>query len=370
MIKDSQLFTPFTKRPISLLSEEGEWRGSFELGLDNDTLQGFYRDMLRARLLDERYSRLQRRGKVSFHAPAAGHEGAQVGVARVLKPGFDWLFPYYRDAGMVLSLGVPMGEILAQALATRADKNRGRQMPAHPGSRALNVFTVASPIASHIPPAAGAAISMKLRGTGQVAVASFGDGATSEGDFHAGINFAGAQGAPIVFVCENNRYAISVDIRKQTASETIAEKAKAYGMPGYYVDGMDPLACYFVMREAVGRARDGLGPSLVEMLVYRYGPHSSADDDSRYRPQEEVAAWRERDPLGRMQRFLARRDLWDDAWEEALRTETNTELDEAVKEAEAAGDVPSAWMFEDVFAEMPEHLRAQRDALLKQDEIT
>ena len=362
----SQLFQPFTPKPISLLNEAGEWTGPFALELDNSTLQGFYRDMLAARLLDERYSKLQRSGKTSFVAPAAGHEAAQVSVAHAVKPKFDWLFPYYRDAGMVLALGVPAVEIMAQSLATRADPNRGRQMPAHPGSKDYNVFTVASPIASHVPPAVGAAISMKLQGTGQVVVTSFGDGATSEGDFHAGINFAGAQGAPIVFVCENNRYAISVDYHKQTAAETIAAKAQAYGMPGYFVDGMDVLACFFVMKEAVARARDGLGPSLVEMLVYRYGPHSSADDDSRYRPQEEVEAWWKRDPLVRMQRFLEKRDLWSRDWDDEQRAVINKTFADAVKEAEAAGEVPLEWMFEDVYAEVPRHLREQRETL-KQD---
>lgn len=360
VIKDSQRFQPFTSKPISLVSEQGEWTGAFEPGLDDATLQDFYRTMLAARLLDERLGRLQRQGKTSFVAPAAGHEAAHIGTARAMKPKHDWLYPYYRDMGMVLALGVPAVELIAQSLATQADPNKGRQMPAHPGSKAFNVFTVASPIASHIAPAVGTAISMKLQNTGQVVVTSFGDGATSEGDFHAGINFAGAQGAPIVFVCENNRYAISVDYNKQTGSENIAVKAHAYGMPGYLVDGMDVLACYYVMREAIARAREGLGPALVEMAVYRYGPHSSADDDSRYRPKEEVEAWRKRDPLGRMQRFLAKRGLWDEAWEAELREEVDKELAEAVKEAEAAGKIPLEWMFDDVFAERPAFLEAQR----------
>lgn len=364
MIKDSQLFQPFTTKPIALVSETGEWLGSFDIDLDEDTLKGIYRDMLAARLLDERYSKLQRMGKVSFIAPAAGHEGAQAGIARSVKAKHDWLFPYYRDAGLVLALGVPVVEILGQALATKADPNKGRQMPSHPGSKEYNVFTVASAIASHVAPAVGAALSMKLRNTGQVAVVSFGDGATSEGDFHAGINFAGAQGAPIVFACENNRYAISVDYRKQTASDTVAEKAQAYGMPGYFVDGMDPLASYYVMREAVERAREGAGPALVELLVYRYGPHSSADDDSRYRPKEEVESWRKRDPLLRMQRFLDKQGLWQDEWKETMIREINQELADAVKQVEAAGEVPVEWMFDDVYAEMPWHLQEQRQDVL------
>jgi 2-oxoisovalerate dehydrogenase E1 component alpha subunit len=363
MIQEVQRFKPFSSKPISLLSEMGEWQGSFELDLDGEKLLTMYRDLVRARLLDERLGKLQRMGKTSFVAPAAGHEGAHIGVAHALRPGFDWLFPYYRDMGMVLALGVPPKELFAQSLATRADPNKGRQMPAHPGSATLNVFTAASPIASHLGPAVGAAISMKLQGTTQVAVASFGDGATSEGDFHAAVNFAGVQGAPIVLVCENNRYAISVDFHKQTASENIAVKARAYGMPGYVVDGMDTLACYYVMQEAVERARSGRGPSLVEMVVYRYGAHSSADDDARYRPREEVQRWRQRDPLLRLKRFLERRGLLDDAKEAVLKEGAEAELAAALKEAEAAGPVPTDWLFDDVYAERPAFLEEQRAQL-------
>lgn len=351
MIQDSQRFRPFTETPISLIGDRGQWIGSFELELAEDTLLGFYRDMMAARLLDERLTRMQRGGKISFAAPSAGHEAAQVGIAHSLKAREDWLFPYYRDTGLVLALGVPAREIMGQSTATKADPNKGRQMPAHPGSKAFKVFTVASAIASHIPPAVGTAISMKLLNTGEVAVASFGDGATSEGDFHAGINFAGVQGAPIVFACENNRYAISVDYHKQTASETIAAKAEAYGMPGYLVDGMDVLASYFVMKEAVERARSGHGPALVELTVYRYGPHSSADDDSRYRPKDEVEAWKKRDPLKRFERFLQRRGLWDEGWAEDLAASIKVEQQEAADAAEEAGLWPAASMFEDVYAE-------------------
>jgi|TARA_Y100000814_G_scaffold293555_1_gene275630 2-oxoisovalerate dehydrogenase E1 component alpha subunit len=360
VIRNSQLFEPFTDEPISVVSESGEWTGSFEFDLDPVLVKQMYREMVATRLLDERMIRLQRTGRISFVAPAAGHEAAQVATAHTVIPKEDWLFPYYRDSGLVLALGIPPVELFGQIMASRADPNRGRQMPAHPGSKAFNLFTGASPIASHIAPAVGAAISMKLRGTGQVVVTNFGDGATSEGDFHAGINFAGAEGAPIVFVCENNRYALSVGYNKQTGSENIAMKAHAYGMPGYHVDGMDLLACYFVMRDAVKRARDGAGPSLVEMVVYRYGPHSSADDDSQYRPKEEVEAWWRRDPLVRTKRFLEKLDLINEEEDLALRHEVDTELKEAAKLADQAGPIPTDWMFEDVFDELPPHLLTQR----------
>lgn len=363
MIQNTRLFKPFTKAPISLLSDAGLWQAPFELETPPDTLLKLYRDLVVARLADERLSRLQRMGKTSFVAPAAGHEGAQVAMAHAMKPGFDWFFPYYRDLGAILALGVPPREVFAQHLATRADPNKGRQMPAHPGSAPLNIFTAASPIASHIPPSVGAAISMKLQNTGQVTVVSFGDGATSEGDFHAAINFAGVQGAPIVFVCQNNRYAISVDYHKQTASESIAIKAQAYGMPGYLVDGMDTLASLLVMQEAVAHARDGRGPVLVELLVYRYGGHSSSDDASHYRSSEEVEAWWQRDPLPRFRSLLESQNLWDEVQEADLRSEVEATLAAALGEAEAAGRVPTEWLFDDVYDELPAALREQRGEL-------
>lgn len=363
MIKDSQMFSPFTEQPIQLLDDAGNWIAPFELDLSKEQLLSMYQDLLSARLLDERLGRLQRRGRISFVAPTSGHEGAQVGVAHAVRAKHDWLFPYYRDTGMLLALGVPAVEIFGQNMATQADPNKARQMPSHVGSKDFNVFTIASAIASHIPPAVGAALSMKLQNTGQVAVTSFGDGATSEGDFHAAINFAGAQGAPVVFVCENNRYAISVDFRKQSASETVVEKAHAYGMPGYLVDGMDVLACYYVMKDVVERARAGFGPSLVEMFVYRYGPHSSADDDSRYRPKEEVDAWKQRDPIKRLKTFLIKQNYLTNEQNDALIAQCDETLAQAVKVSEAAGSAPVSWMFEDVYAELPQHLKDQAELL-------
>jgi len=360
VIRDSSRFQPFSERPARLVGDQGEWLGAFELDLGDELLVQLYRDLVLARLLDERLVRLQLQGKSSFVAPSSGHEAIQIAIAHAVQPGRDWLFPYYRDYGVATTLGVPLVEIFGQMLGTRADPAKARQMPSHPSSRSLNMFTAVSPIAAHVPPAVGAGVAMKLAGRGEVCVTSFGEGATSEGDWHAAMNFAGVQGAPVVFVCENNRYAISVELQKQSGSATIAEKAHAYGMPGYRVDGMDVLACLYLMRELVGRARDGFGPALVEATVYRYGAHSSADDDSMYRPAEEVAAWRRRDPLPRYRALLERLDLWDAAAEEAFRAEANTALSDAALAAEAAGDVPFAWMFDDVYAEAPWHLDEQR----------
>lgn len=364
MIADTQNFKPFNPDPIAVLSQSGDWIAPFALTLDDETLKTIYKHMLAARLLDERFIKLQRSGKMSFVAPHSGHEAPQVAAAHAISKGTDWLFPYYRDYAMTLALGQSVLEILAQTTGSRLDTAKARQMPMHPGSKALNIFTGASAIASHIPPAVGTAISMKIRETGQAVLTSFGDGATSEGDFHAAINYAGAKGAPIVFLCENNRLAISVDFNKQTGSETIAIKAKAYGMPGYLVDGMDVLACYYVLKECVENARAGLGPSLVEAQVMRFGAHSSADDDTVYRSKEELELMRQRDPILRMRRFLEKQGLWSDKAEEKFIKETQLAFQTALDTLAEAEKVPLEWMFDDVYAELLPHLAQQKKEFL------
>lgn len=361
MITETQRFEPFNDQPIRLIDEAGAWIGGFACDLDVPTLQAMYRHLLLARMVDERLVLMQRTGKSSFVAPSAGPEAAQVGIAYALRPGRDWLYPYYRDTALAIAVGWPLAELFGQMMGTRADPARGRQMPAHPGSRPLRMFTVASAIASHVPAAVGSAIAQKLRGDGDATLCSFGEGATSEGDWHAALNFAGAQGAPIVFACQNNGYAISVGMRQQSGSHNIAVKAHAYGMPGYLVDGMDVLACYYLMRELMAAARDGFGPALVELLVYRYGPHSSADDDGVYRPAEEVAAWRERDPIPRFRRYLEGRGLWDDARERQAREQLAGEVDTAAAAAQQAGAVPLEWMFDDVLSRPTPQLERQRE---------
>ncbi|MDX2003857.1 MAG: thiamine pyrophosphate-dependent dehydrogenase E1 component subunit alpha [Meiothermus sp.] len=366
MIKERVKIEPFTPEMIRLTDPQGNWVAPFEHGLSPDQLRQFYRDMLAGRLLDEKFTILIRTGRTSFVAPSAGHEAAQVGMARAMQIGHDWFFPYYRDNTSSLTVGITPREIFGQMLGTRADGGKARQMPEHFVSRALNVFAPCSAIASHVPPAAGAAISMKIRETGQVAVASFGDGATSEGDWHAGINFAAVQRAPAVFVCQNNRYAISVNISQQTASENIAVKAHAYGIPGYHADGLCVLTSYFVMQEAIERARRGEGASLVELVVNRFGAHSSADDHLRYRSPEDLANERTQDPLPRYQSFLERQGLWDEGWAQDLRAEISSQLETALQEATASGEPEALEMFDDVFAARAWNLEEQRNLVAEE----
>lgn len=350
----------FTDEPIAVLDDDGRWNASFAPGLDDKALVKAYEDLVMSRLLAERLEKMLRTGKISFTAPTEGHEAAYAGIAHAMRCGHDWLFPYYRDTGLAAIVSSPE-DILAQQQATLADRNKGRQMPCHPGSDEDRIYTVCSSIASHVPPAVGTAMAAQAQGSDEVVIATFGDGATSEGDWAAAVNLAAVQHAPVVFVCENNGYAISVSQDQQTRSKHIADKARAYDIPGYCVDGMDPMAVFHVVHQAIEDARAGHGPALVELCLYRYGAHSSADDDSIYRSREEVEYWKGRDPLPRMRRYLESRELWDSERDEQLYEHTRTALTEAVDKTAAAGTPPVDWLFEDVFADMPWHLREQRE---------
>jgi 2-oxoisovalerate dehydrogenase E1 component alpha subunit len=245
------------------------------------------------------------------------------------------------------------------------DTALGRQMPDHVTARDLRFGSVTAPIGTQITQAVGFAWAAKLRGDPTVVGVYFGEGATSSADFHTGLNFAGVYRTPTVLLCRNNSWAISLPANEQTASDGFAQKAIAYGIEGVRCDGNDALAVYTTVREATERAQRGEGPTLVEMITYRLGGHSTSDDPKRYRTPEEVELWAARDPLTRMRRHLMGRDLWDDKQETRTRTRFETELGEAIERAEAKGPPDLASLFEDVFAELPWHLREQREALLQ-----
>jgi pyruvate dehydrogenase E1 component alpha subunit/2-oxoisovalerate dehydrogenase E1 component alpha subunit len=245
------------------------------------------------------------------------------------------------------------------------DIGRGRQMPNHYGNRDVNFVSPSSPVGTQIPIAVGTAWAMRIRRERTVSLTYFGDGATSHGDFHVGMNFAGVFQVPCVFLCKNNQWAISVPLSRQTASKTLAEKAAAYGFEGVRADGNDVLAVYAATKRAVDRARSGGGPTLVECLTYRMGPHSSSDDPTRYRQAEEVERWKHRDPVERFRRYLEAKGLHDAAWDEALRKELDDAITEAVRHAEKVPQPPTESVFEDVYAEMPWHIREQMEEFVK-----
>src|SRR5205085_366627 len=289
----------------------------------------------------------------------SGQEASQIGTAYAATKE-DWIYPSYRTHSIALLRGVPLKVLYDQLYGDGTDAAKGRQMPNHFTLRSANMVSVSSPIGTQISQAAGTARAAQIRGDKVVTWVYFGDGGTSEGEFHAGMNFAGVWKAPCVFVCENNHWAISVPEEKQTASKTFADKAIAYGMPGVRVDGNDVLAVYTASRDARERARKGQGPTLIESVTFRIGPHSSSDDPKRYQAPELLESWKKKDPIARFQAYLKGKRLWTEAWEKELNDEIQAAIGQAIDAAEQTPPPPVESMFEDVYAKVPPHLAEQR----------
>jgi pyruvate dehydrogenase E1 component alpha subunit/2-oxoisovalerate dehydrogenase E1 component alpha subunit len=322
--------------------------------VESAVLREIYRAMLRGRLLDERMVTLQRQGRIAFYAEARGQEAAVVGAVAAFAPT-DFVVPAHREIAAALYRGLPLRAVIAQILGNGNDISKGRQMPVHPAApRALNFLPPSSCVATQLPQAAGFAWAAKMQKETQkkplVVLAFLGEGATSAEDFHTGMNFAAVYRAPVVFLCENNGWAISTPASEQTASETFAVKALAYGMPGVRVDGNDVLAVYAAAREAAERARQGDGPTMIEAVTYRMGAHSTSDDPARYRGEADEAAWRARDPLPRFGTWLAAEKVLDGATAEAMRAAIDDEIREAFAAEESAPPPPLRSLIEDVFA--------------------
>ena len=333
---------------MQIIDPQGNLVGD-DPGLDPGIYQAMYRNMVLARELDRRMLALQRQGRIGTYAMLEGHEAVQIGSAMALRPD-DFVFPSYREHGVQITHGLPIDVLLAY---WRGLPNSGWDVEKY----RTGIVTV--PIASQLPHAVGYSYYRRLLGDDTVTAVYFGDGATSEIDFHSGMNFAGVWKTPTVFVCANNLYAISVPYHKQTASETIAQKADAYGFPGVRVDGMDPVAVYLATREAVERARRGEGPTLIEAMTYRYGPHATADDPTLYRTDDEVAEWRKKDPIDRMRRFLENRDLLDEREVEKVAMEVTDAVNGAIAEIEARPLPDRDDAVRHGFHKVPEHVVEQ-----------
>jgi pyruvate dehydrogenase E1 component alpha subunit len=349
---------------LTVLSPDGKVKESDAPDLSEETLREMFRLMLLTRAFDDRGMNLQRQGRIGFYLPSRGEEGLQIGCATALRPD-DWVYPSYRIPGLALARGAKVETLLHQIFGNAKDICLGRQMPVHYSLREQNFVSISSPIGTHVPQAVGTAMAMRRQGKDTVVTTFFGDGGTSSDGFHLGMNFGPVFEAPVIFFCQNNQWAISVPIEKQTRSESIAIKAKAYGMPGIRVDGNDVLAVYRGMKEAVDRARAGGGPTLIEALTFRMGPHSSSDDPTRYRPQDLVEEWQKKDPIVRFRAYLAKRDLWDEEFETECAERAKEEIAAAVKSAEQAGLPPVETIFDGVYAETPAELALQREGLLR-----
>ncbi|MGC3999020.1 MAG: lipoyl synthase [Anaeromyxobacter sp.] len=345
-----------------VLGDDGQAEGAAALLPDAEAL-ALYRWMLLGRALDERMITLQRQGRIGFYIGAIGEEATVYGTVAAMAPT-DWIFPCYREHGAALMRGLPLPTFLCDLFGNAGDLIKGRQMPCHEAWKDGHFTSISSPIATQVSQAVGAAWAARLRGDEMVALTYFGEGATSAHDFHTGLNFAAVNRIPVVFVCRNNGWAISMPRERQTASETIAQKAVAYGMRGERVDGNDLLAVLQATREARARAAAGEGPTLLECVTYRVEGHSTSDDPRAYRPAELVEPWKKKDPILRLRRHLARRSLLDDAADAQLKEGVREELQRALKEAEAhPAKPPLESLFEDVYAEPLWQQREQLDEL-------
>jgi pyruvate dehydrogenase E1 component alpha subunit/2-oxoisovalerate dehydrogenase E1 component alpha subunit len=348
---------------ISVMGIEGATE-TRSIELPEETLLGMYRELLRVRVLDARMIVLQRQGRVGFYGAATGQEAVPIACGFAARKT-DWVFPALREQAIMLVRGFPLEQFIAQVFGNAGDVLKGRQMPSHMSGRSVNQVSWSSVIGPQVPQAVGAAWAAKLRRTDDVVLGFLGDGATSEADFHAAMTFAGVNKTPSVIVCQNNHWSISVPTSRQTVSRTIAIKGKAYGVESVRVDGNDVLAVHDVVKRACDKARAGEGPTFVEAVTYRIGAHSTSDDPTRYRSEEEVEKWRRRDPVERFHGWLVERGLTSDAKRAELESALDREVVAAIKNVEPLPNPPRESLFEDVYAELPWHLREQREELLR-----
>jgi pyruvate dehydrogenase E1 component alpha subunit len=336
----------FPTERLSILDSDGLLDAELEPKLSPADLKRLYRGMVLGRRLDERMLKLQRQGRIGTFAPIKGQEASQIGTVFTLTDQ-DWMVPSFRETAAMLWRGWPIERILAFYA--------GRLEGGQPGPEQRDL-PVTIPVATQLPHAVGIAYGIQYRGEDSVVMVYFGDGATSEGDFHEAANFAGVWHGPVVFVCQNNQWAISVPLKKQTNSRTIAQKATAYGFPGIQVDGNDVLAVCAASREAVNRARAGEGPTLIECVTYRLGMHTTADDPTKYRSEEEVKAWEQKDPLTRFRVYLEKKKLLDTTVEEQV----DEEIARGVERFESMPPADPLEMFDHAYGELPSHVAVER----------
>ncbi len=351
-----KIIADFAIEHLEILDVDGRVDKALEPDLPTDDLLRLYRGMVLAREMDERMFKLQRQGRLGTFPPCIGQEAVSTAAALAMQPD-DWFVGAFRELGGRLLRGEP----LTSTLYYYNGWEEGNVLPPQVARRMLPIAVV---VASQIPQAAGIGYAVKLRGAPEAVVCFMGDGATSEGDFYEGLNFAAVWQAPVVFISQNNQWAISVPREKQTRSATLAQKGIAAGMPCLQVDGNDPLACYVAVKDALDHARAGHGPTFIEAVTYRLTVHTTADDPRKYRSEAEEQEWWRREPLSRMQKYLEARKLWDDEREATLRAEIRSEIDVAVKTFEAETNFATDLPFSHIYAETPPAIERQRQEFL------
>jgi pyruvate dehydrogenase E1 component alpha subunit len=346
-------YYPLKGRMFQILKPDGTLVRDWKPPMNDQETFTLYQKMLFTRLADQRALLLQRQGRLGTYAPIWGQEACQIGSVYVLQKG-DWVFPAFREIGATLMMGIPLKDFMLYWMGNEM----GSRVP-----EGINLMPVSIPVGTHIPHAVGTAWAAKIRRDKGLTMVFFGDGATSKGDFHEALNFAGVFKTPTIFFCQNNQFAISVPRSRQTASKTIAQKAIAYGFDGIQVDGNDLFAVFTAAKEAAEKARSGGGPTLIEGVTYRFGPHTTADDPTKYRTEEEMEPWKPLDPLVRLRLYLKGKGLWNEEVEQRTVEEAQKEIDQAVKDAEAIPTAGPDEMFTSVFAEMTPPLKEQLDYL-------
>lgn len=343
---------------VRVLEDDGSVAAGKDPNLADETLLYLYEQMVQVREFDRRMLMLQRQGRIGFYGPILGQEAATVGSVAALEQR-DWIFPALREGAAAMMRGLSLTEAINQLIGNGADRCKGRQMPCHYTVKEGNYYGMSSVIGTQISHATGAAMAAKIRGDDIVVLGYMGDGATSANDFHCGMNFAAVYKSPCIMFCQNNQWAISVPLSKQSASETLAQKGKAYGMPYVRVDGNDVLAVYSVTREAAARARKGDGPTFIEAVTYRRLGHSSSDDPTRYRDEAEVKLWEQRDPVDRFRTYLQKKGLWDDGKEAAFKDDIAQRVNDAIAAAEKEGPPADETLVTDVYARVTEQQKEQ-----------
>jgi pyruvate dehydrogenase E1 component alpha subunit len=346
-------FDPLKGERFQILDESGNVRAGLEPAVPPEELRRMYARMVLTRVADVKALKLQRQGRFGTYASSRGHEACQVGAAGALQAG-DWFFPYFRDLGTYVTLGYPLEDYFHYWMGNEA----GLRTP-----DGLNLFSLAIPVASQILHAVGAGMAANIRKLKIAVVCTFGDGATSEGDFHEALNFAGVFKTPNVLICYNNQFAISVPRSRQTAAATIAQKAVAYGFRGVQVDGNDILAMRAATKEAAETARGGGGPTLIEAYTYRMGDHTTSDDAARYRTEDEVREWEKRDPITRLQAYMKKKGLWTEAYEKEVQEQSSAVVEKAVEAAEARPPASVDDLFAFTYAAMTPNLESQLTGL-------
>lgn len=350
----SDKFDPLKKQMVKILDADGNHKEELiPVELTPEIVNELYERMVFYRMVDARMLKMQRSGRMGTFASIEGQEAAQIGSEFAIEKT-DWIVPAFREIAAMCAHGYPLDKYILYW--------RGNEIGSFP-PKDVNVMPVSVPVGSQMLHAVGIGMAAKMRGEKTVALTYFGDGATSEGDFHEAMNFAGVYKTPTVFICQNNQYAISTSRAKQTASDTIAQKALAYGFPGVLVDGNDLFAMYAVTKEAVARARAGEGPTLIEAYTYRLGDHTTSDDATKYREQKEVDEWRKRDPFIRLQKYLFKKGIWNKKYQAKLEEDLTARVDEVITAVESAPDQTPDDIFDYHYSEITQPLKEQKKYL-------